>query len=342
MIGWHTEEAAMKKLINDPANYVDEMLDGLTLAHPGLVRDGAGGRVIRRAEGARKGKVGIASGGGSGHLPLFTGYVGRGLIDTCSIGNVFEGPNVDSCIDAIRLADGGRGVLRLYGNYGGDRMNFDMAGELLEADGIETTTVLGADDVASAGPEEAAKRRGVAGLIYAYKIAGAKAEEGADLAEVTHAAAKAVTATRTIGVALAPCQVPTAAQPTFTLAADEIEMGMGIHGEPGIWRDKLKPADAIADEMVDRLLAERPQGHGGRVSVLVNSLGATPLEELFILYRRIGARLAQERLEIVRPLVGAYATSMEMAGASVSLCFLDTELEALLAAPADCAFWSVS
>jgi dihydroxyacetone kinase-like protein len=342
MTGWRIEGAAMKKLINDPANYVDEMLDGLTLAHPGLVRDGACGRVIRRAAGARKGKVGIASGGGSGHLPLFTGYVGRGLIDTCSIGNVFEGPNVDSCIDAIRLADGGRGVLRLYGNYGGDRMNFDMAGELLEADGIETTTVLGADDVASAGPEEAAKRRGVAGLIYAYKIAGAKAEEGADLAEVTRAAAKAVTATRTIGVALAPCQVPTAAQPTFTLAADEIEMGMGIHGEPGIWRDTLKPADAIADEMVDRLLAERPHGHGGRVSVLVNSLGATPLEELFILYRRIGARLAQERLEIVRPLVGAYATSMEMAGASVSLCFLDAELEALLAAPADCAFWSVS
>lgn len=332
----------MKKLINDPAHYVDEMLDGLTLAHPRLVRDGAGGRVIRRAEGARKGKVGIASGGGSGHLPLFTGYVGQGLIDTCSIGNVFEGPNVDSCMDAIRLADGGRGVLRLYGNYGGDRMNFDMAGEMLEADGIRTTTVLGADDVASAGPQEAAKRRGVAGLIYAYKIAGASAESGADLDAVTAIAGKAVAATRTIGVALAPCRVPTASAPSFALGEDEIEMGMGIHGEPGIWRDRLKPADAIADEMLDRLLAERPAGHGGRVSILVNSLGATPLEELFILYRRSAARLSQERLEIVQPLVGAFATSMEMAGASISLCFLDDELERLLGTQADCPFWTVN
>jgi len=332
----------MKKLINDPAHYVDEMLDGLTLAHPQLVRDGAGGRVIRRAQGARKGKVGIASGGGSGHLPLFTGYVGQGLIDTCSIGNVFEGPNVDSCIDAIRLADGGRGVLRLYGNYGGDRMNFDMAGEMLEADGIRTTTVLGADDVASADPQDAAKRRGVAGLIYAYKIAGAYAESGADLDAVTAIAGKAAAATRTIGVALAPCRIPSANAPSFTLGENQIEMGMGIHGEPGIWRDELKPADAIVDEMLDRLLAELPAGHGGRVSILVNSLGATPLEELFILYRRAATRLSQERLEIVQPLVGAFATSMEMAGASISLCFLDEELERLLGASAACPFWAVN
>jgi dihydroxyacetone kinase-like protein len=330
----------MKKLINDPATYVDEMLDGLTLANPSLVRDGAAGRVIRRAEGVRKGKVGIASGGGSGHLPLFTGYVGQGLIDTCSIGNVFEGPNVDSCMDAIRLADGGRGVLRLYGNYGGDRMNFDMAGEMLEGE-IETTTVLGADDVASAPPDAAAKRRGVAGLIFAYKAAGAAAESGADLAAVTDAAARMVAATRSIGVALAPCRVPTASNPTFTLGADEIEMGMGIHGEPGIWRDKLKPADAVADEMLDRLLAERPAGHEGRIAVLLNSLGATPLEELFILYRRIAARLSSDRLEIVMPMVGAFATSMEMAGASLSLCFLDAELEGHLRAPANCPFWTV-
>ncbi len=173
----------MKKLMNAPADFVDQALDGLTLANPSLVRDGENGRVIRRAEGARNGKVGIASGGGSGHLPLFTGYVGKGLLDTCSIGNVFEGPNVGSCMDAIKLADGGRGVLRLYGNYGGDRMNFDMAGEMLE-DEIRTTTVLGTDDIASAAPEESQKRRGVAGIIYAYKIAGAKAETDADLDEV--------------------------------------------------------------------------------------------------------------------------------------------------------------
>jgi dihydroxyacetone kinase-like protein len=330
----------MKKLMNDPSNFVDEMLEGLVAANPSLKRDGASGRVIRRAEGARSGKVGVVSGGGSGHLPLFTGYVGAGLLDTCSIGNVFEGPNVESCMEVIKLAEGGRGVLRLYGNYGGDRMNFDMAGEMLEGE-IETTTVLGTDDIASAGPDEAAKRRGVAGIIYAYKAAGAKAEEGADLAAVTATAAKAVQRTRTIGVALSPCQVPGAAKPTFTIADDEIEMGMGIHGEPGIWRAKLKTADAIADEMIERLLAEKPADAGNRVSILVNSLGATPLEELFILYRRAAKRLGEAGLTIVQPLVGPYVTSMEMAGASISLCFLDEELERLLAAPASCPFWRV-
>jgi phosphoenolpyruvate---glycerone phosphotransferase subunit DhaK len=331
----------MKKLINAPTDYVDEMLEGLTLAYPSLVRDGASLRVIRRASGVRRGKVGIASGGGSGHLPLFTGYVGDGLLDTCSIGNVFEGPNVASCVDAIRLADGGRGVLRLYGNYGGDRMNFDMAGELLEDEGFRTTTVLGNDDVASGGPGERVKRRGVAGIVYAYKVAGATAEEGADLDEVTRIAGKTVAATRTMGVALAPCQVPTASKPSFALAEDEIEMGMGIHGEPGIWRDKLKPADAVVDEMMDRLLADRPEDAGERVSILVNSLGATPLEELFILYRRAVARLAKEGLTIVQPLVGPFVTSMEMAGASISLCFLNDEIARALAAPAHCPFWRV-
>jgi dihydroxyacetone kinase-like protein len=331
----------MKKLLNAPTAYVDEVLDGLTLAHPSLVRDGTAGRVIRRASGIKPGKVGVASGGGSGHLPLFTGYVGKGLIDTCAIGNVFEGPNIDSCMDAIRLANGGRGVLRLYGNYGGDRMNFDMAGEFLEEEGIRTTTVLGIDDIASGTRDERQKRRGVAGLIYAYKAAGAKAEEGADLDEVTRIARKAVEATRTIGVALAPCQVPTADRPTFSLAEDEIEMGMGIHGEPGIWRDKLKPADAVVDEMLDRLLADQAITTG-RVSILVNGLGATPLEELFILYRRAAERLRQERIEIVQPLVGNYVISMEMAGASISLHAIDAELATLLAAPADCPFWRVA
>ncbi len=330
----------MKKLINDPSAYVDEMLDGLVAAQPSLRRDGAAGRVVRRAAGMRPGKVGIASGGGSGHLPLFTGYVGPGLLDTCAIGNVFEGPNAASCMDAVRLADGGRGVLRLYGNYGGDRMNFDMAGEMLEDEGVETTTVLGTDDIASGTPDDIGRRRGVAGIVYAYKAAGASAEAGADLGEVTRVAAKAVAATRTIGVALAPCRLPAAREPSFTLGDDEIEMGMGIHGEPGIWRDKLKPADAIADEMVDRLLADLP-APDGRVSVLVNGLGATPLEELFILYRRVAARLGSLGLSIHRPLVGDFVTSMEMAGASISLFHLDDELAALLDAPAECPFWRV-
>jgi len=331
----------MKKLMNAPADFVDEMLEGLVAANPSLVLDGESRRVIRRSGGASRGKVGIASGGGSGHLPLFTGYVGRGLLDTCAVGNVFEGPNIASCIDAIKLADGGAGVLLLYGNYGGDRMNFDMAAEMAGEDGVRTAAVLGTDDIVSAAPDDRAKRRGVAGIVYAYKAAGARAEEGASLDDVAVAAARAVAATRTIGVALAPCQVPGAAKATFSIADDEIEMGMGIHGEPGIWRDKLRPADSIADEMVERLLAEKPKEGGKRLSILVNGLGATPLEELFILFRRVARKIGGAGFEIVQPLVGNFVTSMEMAGASISLCFVDDELERLLAAPASCPFWRV-
>ena len=331
----------MKKLINAPDQFVDEMLDGLTAAHPLLVREGPGGRVIRAAHAPQSGKVGIVSGGGSGHLPLFTGYVGRGLLDACSIGDVFAGPSVDSCMAAIRAAEGGHGVLRLYGNYGGDRMNFDLAGELLEAEGVRTTTVLGSDDIASAAPAEKQKRRGVAGIVYAYKVAGAKADQGADLDEVTRVAAKAVDRCRTIGVAVSPCQIPGAAGPTFTLGDDEVEMGMGIHGEPGIWRDKLRSADEISDEMVQRLMDDPVDSTSSRVSVLVNSLGATPLEELFILFRRVRQRLDRADLTVVQPIVGHFATSMEMGGASVSLFHLDEELEELLRAPADCPFWKV-
>jgi dihydroxyacetone kinase-like protein len=331
----------VKKLINRPIDYVDEMLEGLTRAYPALVLCGDNRRTVRRREPARPGKVGVVSGGGSGHLPLFTGYVGPGLLDACSIGNVFEGPNVGSCVDAIRAANGGAGVLLLYGNYGGDRMNFDMAAEMLEAEQINTATVVGVDDIASAPADSVHKRRGVAGIIYAYKIAGASAESGASLDAVRAVADKAVTRTRSIGAAIGSGQVPGAAKPSFELADDEIEMGIGIHGEPGIWRDKLKPIDAIVDEMIERLIAERPPGSDGRVSILVNSLGATPLEELFIIYRRAHTVLATHGLRVVRPLVGAFVTSMEMKGMSISLNFLDDELETLLAAPAECPFWRV-
>jgi len=201
--------------------------------------------------------------------------------------------------------------------------------------------VLLADDVASAPPEEAAKRRGVAGMVYAFKIAGAKAEEMADLDTVTATAQKAADACRSIGMALTPCTVPQAGKPTFQIAEDEMEMGMGIHGEPGIWVDKLKPADAIVDEMMDRLTTDMPLGKGDRASILVNSLGATPHEELYIMYRRASRRLADLGVSIVMPLVGRYATSMEMTGATITLCKLDDELERLLKAPCHCAFWTV-
>ena len=333
----------MKKILNDPREYVDEMLDGLCAAHPeSYRRTGSGGRVIVRPEAPVEGKVGIVTGGGSGHLPVFTGYVGRGLLDGAAIGDVFASPNAEQMAEAMRAVHGGIGVLRLYGNYGGDIMNFDMAGDMAEMDGITSTTVLLADDVASASREEREKRRGTGGLVYAFKIAGACADTKADLPKVTRVAQKAADACRSFGVALTSCTVPQAGKPTFSIADGEMELGMGIHGEPGVWRGPLKSADVIADEMLDRLLADRPLDSGDRVSVLVNSLGATPPEELYILYRRIGARLADSRVDIVMPLVGRYATSMEMTGATLTICRLDAELEKLLRAPCACPFWTVA
>jgi dihydroxyacetone kinase-like protein len=315
----------MKKILNDPVDYVDEMLEGMALAHPAIYAQPQR-RVIARAGGAKAGKVGVVSGGGSGHLPVFAGYVGKGLLDAAAIGDVFASPSAEQMASAMRQAHGGVGILRLYGNYGGDVMNFDMAGEMVELeDDIEATTVLLADDIASAPADQAGKRRGVAGMVYAFKIAGAKAEEMASLEDVTRVAQKAADACRSIG-----------------MGANEMEMGMGSHGEPGIWRDALKPADAIVDEMMDRLLADRPLARGDRVSILVNSLGATPPEELYIMYRRARARLAQVGARIVMPLVGRYATSMEMTGATLTLCRLDDELERLLEAPCHCGFWTVT
>ena len=332
----------MKKILNDPADYADETLDGLVAAHPEHYRlHGDSHRVVARATPGREGKVGIVTGGGSGHLPVFTGYVGRGLLDACAVGDVFASPSAEQMADAIRAADSGAGVLRLYGNYGGDVMNFDMAGDLVEFDDIACTTVVLADDVASAPPEEREKRRGVAGMVYAFKLAGAAAEEGRDLEAVTAVAQKAADACRSIGVALGPCTVPQAGEPTFTIGESEMEIGMGIHGEPGVRRGELRPADEIAGEMMDRLLEDAPLEGGERVSVLVNSLGATPHEELYILYRTVKARLEAAGATIVMPLVGRYATSMEMAGVSFTLCRLDDELETLLKAPCDCAFWRV-
>lgn len=332
----------MKKILNDPHQYVEEILEGLVAAHPQYYRRvGTQGRVIARANPPSSGKVGIVSGGGSGHLPVFTGYVGTGLLDACAIGEVFASPSVDQMADAIRAANTGAGVLRLYGNYGGDIMNFDMAGDMVEMEDIRTTTVILADDVASAPPAEAAKRRGVAGMVYAFKIAGASAEAGDDLETVTRIAQEAADACRSVGVALSPCVVPQAGKATFEIGESEMEIGMGIHGEPGVRRGALKNADAIATEMLDILLKDRRIEKGDRVSPLVNSLGATPPEELYILYRILKQRIEAAGGTIVMPLVGRYATSMEMAGVSFTLCWLDDRLERLLKAPADCAFWRV-
>ena len=280
----------MKKILNDPYSYVDEMLVGLCAAHPEhYMQTGEGGRVIARAGGAVPGKVGIVTGGGSGHLPVFTGYVGTGLLDACAIGDVFASPSVEQMADAMRAANGGAGVLRLYGNYGGDVMNFDMAGDMLEMEDIPSTTVLLADDVASASRRRReATRRRRHGLRLQDRRRGGRAEgrfggghphrpEGGRPLPLH-------------GAALTPCTVPQAGKPTFEIAEDEMEMGMGIHGEPGVWRGKLRSADAIAAEIVDALLADMPLASGDRVSPLINSLGATPPEELYILYRYVKQR----------------------------------------------------
>jgi dihydroxyacetone kinase-like protein len=331
----------MPKVMNSAADFVDEMLDGFVAANPSLARGTESPNVIVRSAPPSRPRVGVVSGGGSGHLPLFTGYVGPGLLDACSIGNVFEGPSVDSCLAAIRAVQYGEGVLCLYGNYGGDRMNFDLACEMLYGE-IETTTVLGNDDIASGSADAPETRRGVAGIVYAYKAAGAAAARGDSLAEVTSIAQKAVARTRTIGFALSSCELPGAGKPSFEIHPGEVEMGMGIHGEPGIWRGKLGGADELADEMLKRLLDDAPADAGARVSLLVNSLGATSHEELFILYRRLDAALRHAGYTIGLPLVGRYVTSLEMAGASVSLCFLDEELEAVMGMPASCPFWTVA
>lgn len=330
----------MKKILNDPANYVDELIEGMCLAHPDYYAQPKH-RVLVRAGGPTKGKVGIIAGGGSGHLPIFAGYVSKGILDGAAIGEVFASPSADQMSDTMRQVDAGAGVVLIYGNYGGDVMNFDMASEMVDMENdIASETVLLCDDVASAPPQEAEKRRGVAGMVYTFKIAGAKAEEMADLAEVARVAQKTADACRSIGVALTSCTVPMVGKPTFEINDTDMEMGMGIHGEPGIWRDTMKPADEIVDEMLERLLADRPLAKGDKISILVNSLGATPPEELYIMFRRAKAILDDRGITIVTPLVGRYATSMEMTGATITICKLDDELEALLNAPADCPFWS--
>ena len=333
----------MKKILNDPRNYVDEMLAGLCAAHPESYKQtGPAGRVIMRPDAPLPGKVGIVTGGGSGHLPVFTGYVGDGLLDAAAIGDVFASPTAEQMAHAMQAVDSGAGVLRLYGNYGGDIMNFDMAGDLAEMEGVNSTSVLVADDVASAPAQEREKRRGTGGLIYAYTIAGAAAARQLPLSQVTRLAQKAADACRSFGVALSPCTVPQAGTPTFAIGEDEMEMGMGIHGEPGVWRGALQSADAIAADILQRLLTDLPQEKGSRISVLVNSLGATPAEELYIVYRYLKQQLTDAGIASVMPMVGRYATSMEMTGMTVTIYALDNELEPLLKAPCGCPFWTVT
>ena len=331
----------MRKIINKPEMFVPEMMEGIVAAWGDRVQllDGDFRVLVKKGE-AKDGKVGIVTGGGSGHLPVFLGYVGDGLLDGCAVGNVFASPSAQKMADMIRACDHGSGVLCLYGNYGGDTLNFDMACEMVEMDDIETRTVLVADDVASSPKETHHKRRGVAGMVYAFKIAGAAADKLMPLDEVTRIAQKTVDATRTMGVALSPCIVPEVGEPTFSIGEDEIEVGMGIHGEPGIEVHKMMSADEVADLLMAKILADMPLVDGDELSVMVNGLGATPLEELLIVYRRIHQILTPLGVTICMPHIGEFATSMEMAGLSITIVKLDAELKELLVHPASSPFYT--
>ncbi|MFC4564838.1 dihydroxyacetone kinase family protein [Nocardiopsis mangrovi] len=332
---------ALKKIINRADDFVDEVTESLLLAHPDRLRAAtADRRALVRADAPVARRVGIVTGGGSGHLPLFLGYVGQGLATGVAVGNVFSSPSAEQIAAATRAADGGAGVLYLYGNYGGDVYNFDLAADIVGPEGIATATVLGTDDVLSAPAGRESGRRGVAGLFFAYKTAGAAAERGDDLERVRAIAQRTVDATRTMGVGLSPTILPAAGEPTFTLGDGEMEIGIGIHGEPGSHRGPLESADAITDRFLDGILAELRPVAGDRVAVLVNGLGATPLEELYLVYRRVHQVLGERGVAIHRRYIGEFATSLEMAGASLSVVRLDDELAELLDAPADSPFFT--
>ena len=324
----------MKKLINGIDNIVDEMLDGMACAFPQYLRRLDGFDVVVRANGS-KGKVALVSGGGSGHEPAHGGYVGKGMLDAAIAGAVFTSPTPDQVYEAIKAADGGKGVLLVIKNYTGDVMNFEMAADMARDEGIEVEQVITADDVAVENSTWTTGRRGIAGTVFVHKIAGACAEAGGSLAEVKRVAEKVIANVRSMGMAVNACTVPAAGKPTFDLAEDEIEIGIGIHGEPGVSRGQIAPADAIVDELLEKILAEGIYNSGDEVAVIVNGMGGTPLMELFIANRHLHEALRDRGIGVYRTMVGNYMTSLEMEGFSITLLKLDDELKALLDAPCD-------
>jgi dihydroxyacetone kinase-like protein len=332
----------VKKFINEPDDVVEEMLEGAIRAHRAFIRPIASSRrALVALDGPRPGKVGLVVGGGSGHEPCFLGYVGKGLADAVAVGNVFSTPPPDPIFQCAQAVSGGAGVLFVYGNYVGDVMNFDMAAEIARDHGIETRSIMTTDDVASSPRENRDSRRGVAGNIFVFKIAGAACDKGWSLDICEAVTRKANARTYTVGVALEPCSLPQTRRYNFEIGPDEIEIGMGIHGEPGVTRGALATADEIIDNILDQIFSEMRPASGDKVAALVNSLGGTPLMELYILYRRVEQRLAAKGIEIDMSLVGHYCTSIDMVGASVSLLHLDRELQELLHHPCRTAFLQV-
>lgn len=323
----------MKKLINNPNDVVSEMLQGLAKANPNVVYAGEGVEVISRKE-KKSGKVGVISGGGSGHEPAHAGYVGKGMLDAAVAGNVFASPSPDRIIEGIKAANSGAGVLMVIKNYSGDIMNFEMAGELASMEDIETASVVVKDDVAVPNSTYSTGRRGIAGTVFVHKVAGAAAEMGKSLAEVQAAAQKAADNVRSMGMAMSPCILPGVGTPGFQLAEKEVEIGMGIHGEPGVSREELRPAKDIAEELVGRILADYDYSNS-EVAVMINGLGGTPLMELYIMNNEVEKILTAKGIKIYRTFVGNYMTSLEMAGCSVTLLKLDEELKSYIDYPSE-------
>lgn len=323
----------MKKLINRPEEVVHEALQGLARAHPGLVRVNLDPAYIVRADAPVRGKVAVLSGGGSGHEPLHGGFVGRGMLDAACPGAVFTSPTPDQMLAATLAVDGGAGVLYIVKNYTGDVLNFEMAAELAEAEGVTVASVLIDDDVAVRDSLFTAGRRGVGATVLAEKIAGAAAEAGMPLARVAGFCRQVNEASRSMGVALTSCTVPAVGRPTFSLSETEMEMGIGIHGEPGRERRPLQDADAITDILATAVMDDLPFRRGDRAIVMVNGMGGTPLVELYIVFRRLAAICDDRGVTIARSLVGNYVTSLEMAGCSLTLLRADEELLRLWDAP---------
>ena len=324
----------MNKFMNKAENFVPEMLEGVQMANPGMLSYDAEYNIIYRSDRPAKDKVSVIQGSGSGHEPAHIMAVGPGMLDAASPGNVFAAPPMENCLECIKKMNSPMGVLALINNYQGDRMNWDMAVEMAQAEGINVKSFVIDDDVAVQDSTHTVGRRGVAGNFFVIKACGAAAESGASLDELLELAAKVNSQVRSMGVALSSCTPPAKGSPIFEIGDGEMEVGVGIHGEPGRRRDSLKSADEIVDEMFDAVAGDLPFNSGDRVALMINGLGGTPPSELYILYRRAAQRCKDAGLKIVRNYIGEYCTSLEMAGASLTLLRLDKELEALLDAPA--------
>lgn len=320
----------MQRIINNPDLVVEDMLEGFVKAHSDIVVKTDNPRTIKYKNAPVPGKVGVVTGGGSGHKPAFIGYVGKNMVDAVAVGEIFSSPTAKAFYDAFREADAGKGIACLYGNYAGDNMNVKMAVDFAKEDGIEVKTVVANDDVASAPKDERNKRRGVAGEILMWKVGGAKAAKGGNLDEVIAAAQKAIDNTRSVGIGLTSCTIPSVGHPNFKIDEGKMEVGIGHHGEPGIKVTDLKSADEMAQIMVDIILPDYPFVSGDEVVVLLSGLGATPIMELYILYNKVEELLVEKGIKVHKSYVGNYFTSLDMMGATLTIMKLDDELKELI------------